>query len=59
MVVGQPGGEVRCGADQLDGQALVPVEGVDEFDEEWLAVGVARVIQCNQPHSVDRLRPDW
>ena len=37
--LGQPDGQVGVGADQLDGDALVPVQGVDEVDEQRLPVG--------------------
>ena len=56
IVLDQPGTEIGIVANQLDRGALVPVQGVDEGDEQRLPVGVRRVIQRNQSHAIDRLR---
>jgi len=40
---GEPHRQVGLSADQLDGQALVPVQGVDEVDEQRLAAASACV----------------
>ena len=34
----EPLGQLAFSADQLDGRALVPVERIDELDEQWLTV---------------------
>jgi hypothetical protein len=56
-VLDQPGTEIGVVANQHDRLALVPVQGVDERDEQRLPVGVRRIIQRNQPRAIDRLLP--
>jgi hypothetical protein len=52
----QPSTEIGIVANQLDRNALVPVQGGDEVNEQQLPDGVRHLIQHNQPHAIDRLR---